>query len=167
MSAQTPEGYELIYLADAPHYIETCAAWHFTAWGIKSDQRTLQKDIKKFEASANKNSVPFTILYREKSRNVPVAMGSVWENDSAYWSKLNPWITGVFVHEDFRGRGLAKSIMQQLEDDARRMGLATVYLTASAAVGLYEKLEYTAVEARNAPETPTGRQTLFSKDLQS
>ena len=160
-----PSGYELVYLADAPRYIDTCAAWHFTAWGVKSDQRTLQKDIKKFEISTNKESVPLTILYIDKTRNVPAAMGSIWENDSTYWSELNPWITGVFVHEDYRGKGLATAIMRQLEDDAKRIGLETIYLTASAAVGLYEKLQYNAEETRDAPETPTGRQTLFSKEI--
>lgn len=165
MSAQVPEGYVLVYLADAPQYIETCAAWHFTAWGVKSDQRTLQKDIKKFEASINKDCVPLTVLYVHKQRNVPVAMGSIWNGDSAYWSALDPWITGLFVHEDFRGKGLAKAMMHQLERDARRIGIKTIYLTASAAVGLYEKLGYKTLETRDAPETPTGRQTLFSKEL--
>ena len=47
MQLEAPKGYKPVWLADEPKYIDTCAAWHFTNWGIKSDQRTLQKDIKK------------------------------------------------------------------------------------------------------------------------
>ncbi len=165
MSTITPDGYDLIYLADAPEYIDTCAAWHFTAWGIKSDQRTLQKDIKKFKASINKDKVPLTLIYRDQNRNVPVAMGSIWNDDSSYWSHLNPWITDIFVHEDFRGHGLAKAIIQQLEIDAKRIGIKNIFLTASAAIGMYPKLGYNIKETRDAPETPTGTQSLFIKEL--
>jgi GNAT superfamily N-acetyltransferase len=160
-----PKEFELIYLADAPKYIDTCAAWHFTAWGVKSDQRTLKKDIEKFKKSAHKNKLPLTILYKHKTRNVPVAMGSIWFDDSDYWSRLNPWISCIFVHEDFRKRSLATSIVQHLEKIAADLNVDKIYLTASAATGMYEKMDYTAEAMRDAPETPTGQQTLFSKVL--
>ena len=165
MSFEIPDRYKIIYLADYPEYIETCAAWHFTAWGVKSDKRTLRKDIKKFENSIEKNSIPLTILCLDKKRNVPVAMGAIWEKDSDYWTEITPWITGIYVHEDYRKQGLAKSILCKLEQDAKRIGISNIYLTASAAVGLYEKMKYEIQETRDAPETPTGKQTLFVKDL--
>lgn len=162
-----PENYKAVWLADEPQYIDTCAAWHFTAWGIKSSERTLQKDIKKFEISINKDKAPLTIVYIEEKRNVPVAMGSIWLNDSQRWPDHNPWITGIYVHEDCRNQGLAKSIMNNLETIAKSIGIPEIYLTASAATALYENLEYDVLEKREAPETPTGVQTLFSKKLRA
>tara|TARA_B100001989_G_scaffold186233_1_gene135820 strand:- start:1873 stop:2373 length:501 start_codon:yes stop_codon:yes gene_type:complete len=157
--------YKLISLADYPQYIDTCAAWHFTAWGVKSDQRTLKKDIKKFQVSTEKNKVPFTVIFMDTVKNVPVAMGSVWDKDSDYWSTISPWITGIFVHEDYRNQGLAHEIMKVLEKELIRMNIQNIYLTASAAINFYKKLNYTEVETRDAPETPTGKQTLFKKEL--
>ncbi|MFF1572969.1 GNAT family N-acetyltransferase [Leifsonia sp. NPDC058292] len=53
----------------------------------------------------------------------------------------------VWTHSAFRRRGLARRVMAELEDEARRRGITTVVLTTGArqpeAVALYRSLGYT------------------------
>lgn len=159
--------FDVVYLADYPEYTEVCAAWDIGFWAVHNLHRapTFKRCFKAFEEGQKKDSMPITLLVMERETNRPVAMGSLWEKDSHYWADKTPWITSLFVHEDYRGQGLATALMAKLEEDAKRLGVEKIYLTASAAVGLYEKLGYEVADTRDAPETPTGKQTLFFKDL--
>lgn len=58
----------------------------------------------------------------------------------------------IGTHPDFRGRGLAKSLLERLHEKMRKKGAAVCFLEVrsrnSAAVALYEKTGYERVSVR-------------------
>lgn len=61
-------------------------------------------------------------------------------------------IVRVFVHEDYRGRGYAKTLFKQVEDYARLLGFKKAQIVAWAkattALKLYQKQNYTMSEEK-------------------
>ena len=60
-------------------------------------------------------------------------------------------IKRMFVEPDFRGRGIAKAIIQHLENEMRRQGFVTAVLETGVkqheAIGLYRRLGYFPIPA--------------------
>ncbi len=74
----------------------------------------------------------------------------------------------IWTHEGFRRRGLARAVLAALEDEARNLGYARVYLTTGPrqpeAVGLYLRAGYTpGFDLEADPETIG--QLSFTKEL--
>jgi GNAT superfamily N-acetyltransferase len=79
--------------------------------------------------------------------DLPVATGAVRPSHAAPETEWE--VKRVYVADDYRGRGLSKSLMLDLEDRARAAGQATMILQTGAlqpaAHGLYESLGYERV----------------------
>ena len=59
---------------------------------------------------------------------------------------VTPWLAGLYVSAKFRGRGLAKALVDALEQEARRFGNARIYLYTDDAENFYYKLGWTVDE---------------------
>lgn len=73
-------------------------------------------------------------------------VGAIWMAEERSTSVPSGFIYDLFVEEPWRGRGLAGQAMLALEERARQLGLATLYLHVFAdnpvARALYDKLGY-------------------------
>jgi GNAT superfamily N-acetyltransferase len=65
---------------------------------------------------------------------------SLIENNLDTRPDLGPWLAGTYVAPPHRGRGVASALVRHAVGEARRMGIARLYLYTAAARGLYEKL---------------------------
>lgn len=72
------------------------------------------------------------------------------------WVRKNPEegeITNLYVHGNYRGRGLGKAIMVDLIQAAPQLGYETLHLTTypqlQKAINLYESLGFLPVECKN------------------
>lgn len=59
---------------------------------------------------------------------------------------LTPWLAALYVAPEFRKRGIASALVRAIEQHARDMGCARLYLYTITAEGLYAKLGWTALE---------------------
>ncbi len=53
---------------------------------------------------------------------------------------LSPWLAALFVAAEFRGRGIGAALVKAIEDHARKVGTATLYLYTSEAEPFYAGL---------------------------
>lgn len=94
---------------------------------------------------------------------VPVACGSFKEYD-----KEDAEIKRVWVNEDCRGKHIAKSIMEQIEERAKSQGYKRAILQTreimTDAVGLYTKLGYHRI-ANYPPYNHLDGAVCFAKEL--
>ena len=49
----------------------------------------------------------------------------------------NPWLASVYVPPEHRGKGIASALVGVVEDAARRLGYARLYLFTTSATALY------------------------------
>ncbi|MGE0241262.1 MAG: GNAT family N-acetyltransferase [Parvibaculaceae bacterium] len=75
---------------------------------------------------------------------------------------LSPWLASLYVDPQFRGRGVARSLVRAIEDHARRGGIARLHLYTVDAEEFYLKCGWTVVE-RSA--SGGGMLTLMTRDL--
>lgn len=59
---------------------------------------------------------------------------------------VSPWLAGLVVAEHHRGRGLGRMLIEAVETHARSANCRELYLYTDAAVALYARLGWIAVE---------------------
>lgn len=59
---------------------------------------------------------------------------------------LSPWVTGLWVAPDLRGRGLGRDLLLGITAEAAARGFREIHAVTNTARGLFEKLGWAAVE---------------------
>lgn len=73
-----------------------------------------------------------------------------------------PYVSSVFVGEDYRGKRLSERLIQSATDYAREQGFDRVYLVSDH-VGLYEKYGFVKIDEKPAPWDPGTMETIFMR----
>ncbi|WP_438765300.1 GNAT family N-acetyltransferase [Kushneria sp. TE3] len=127
---------EITPLQQRPEFIDACSAWAYGQWGVHS-RRTLEETRLTFASAAHGSGLPLTQVAHHGDR--PVGMASLFENDCAQRPDLRPWLAAVFVHPDYRGRGIAGRLIETIEQVAHSRGETGLYLITTDHQGLYER----------------------------
>ncbi len=148
---------ELHHVAE---FIEQCATWNYQEWG-ESFGFTYKSSLERIRQDA------FS-LYGEAAviafwKGTPAGMGFLERTGANEYPELTPWISGVYVEPEFRGKGIARELMNVLEDLAYDAGNTEVHLHTSTAKSLYEKLGWHAIASYEHKET--GLHTVMRKAL--
>jgi GNAT superfamily N-acetyltransferase len=92
----------------------------------------------------------------------PVGTASLAAQDLDARPDLTPWLAGVFVREEFRGRGHASRLVRRVEGFARDHGVTRLWLFTQNAAPLYAGLGWLAVGIEEEHGLPV---TLMRRDL--
>ena len=71
-----------------------------------------------------------------------VGMGSIAKTDYYPLPEIFPWVSCLFVSEDYRGQRISQKLVDYANDYAKSLGFERTYIP-SEHVGLYEKYGYT------------------------
>lgn len=134
------------YLADHPQVIDLLAQWAHDEWAYLRPGITREQVADEFRERAVKDRVPITLLVMTDQDVVGTI--SIKAHENATRPGLSPWIGGVYVRSDWRGKGLGKLMMSAAEVEARRLGLQALHLSATDAQAFYEKLGWQVIERR-------------------
>ena len=125
------------YLANYPDLIPALAHWHVAEWGgLYEDWKT---EVAETEfRSQGVGGIPTTIILLED--NELVGSVSLIETDLETLPPYTPWLASLFVHPDFRGRGLGKLLVQRVVQEAAKLGVDRLYLFTPEHQAFYQKL---------------------------
>ncbi|MBQ4814331.1 hypothetical protein A7985_18090 [Pseudoalteromonas luteoviolacea] len=130
------------YLGEKPQYLPKIASWYFKEWCEQSGRYSQHEVMQKLEKALNQNSLPMSIVALRGDELVGVAELKFHEMDA--YLEYEHWLGGVYVSPAARGENVAKDLVLYLIDQAKRMGIKTLYLqTEHLAGGLYSKLGFT------------------------
>ena len=125
--------FTIIPLADKPELVDCCAAWSYGEWGSQ-----VYEDYKK---SIDGEALPVT--WMALSDDKPAGMVRLKKNDHIEREDLKPWLSSLYVHPKYRGRGLGDLLCQHVEDAAKdTYGYEELYLFTGGAEKLYAKRGY-------------------------
>ncbi len=127
----------LEYLADCSEALETLASWHHAQWGHMNPQRTLADRVAKFQTHLQRESIPTTIVAWDQQTLLGSA--SLVECDLQRRSDLSPWLASVYVAPECRGHGVGNAVVERIEDEARSLGVATLYLFTTDREAFYTR----------------------------
>lgn len=81
------------------------------------------------------DALPLTLVLLDEQQ--VVAMGTLKLSEPGTHADLSPWIGGLYVLENYRGAGVGGQLLMALEQRARDLGIAQLYLSADTAVSFY------------------------------
>ncbi|PZQ46732.1 MAG: hypothetical protein DI551_04575 [Micavibrio aeruginosavorus] len=133
--------FSIMPLAEKPELVDCCAAWSYGEWGSQLSTRTLSKVYDDYKASINGDTLPVTWIALCESK--PAGMVRLKKNDHFEREDLKPWLSSLYVHPRFRGKGLSEQLCDCAEDAAEHVyGYEQIYLFTATAEELYERRGY-------------------------
>lgn len=135
---------EIIKLEESNNlFFDKICDWYYNWLGIKNNESI--EEIKcTFEHSLCKNKLPQTFVALIDGE--PAGMYQLSMSDDLYSRPdLYPWLINVYVDEKFRGRNVARELMNTVKENAKELGLTELYLYTKH-IGLYEKFGWKFIE---------------------
>ncbi len=122
----------VIKLRDDDKIDRKAAEWFHSKWGVPEE--TYLESIE--ECRQRKNKVPQWYVITENDRII-AGMGVI-ENDFHERKDLTPNVCAVYTEEEYRGRGLAKKLLDHVCEDMAMLGYPVLYLITTHE-SFYEK----------------------------
>ena len=126
-------------LTNHPQLIPLLAEWHHQEWQhLNPESYDLQSRIKEYQEAASSSGLPSMLV----AHNNGQALGSVRliKNDLDTHPELSPWLASLYVHPDYRRRGIATRLITELEDFTLQLGFQRLYLFTEDRQQMYQKL---------------------------
>jgi len=132
------------YIANCPQHIPLIAQWHQNEWQHISPHLTTSLRIKKYSQYANSATIPSCILALIDGQ--PAGSASLVECDMETHSHFHPWLASVFVNEAHRHQGIATQLIEKCIENARLLGVETIYLFTPDQTSFYQKRGWKVIE---------------------
>lgn len=114
------------HIADEPRLIPEAASWFSDKWDVPASAYVESME----ESCRAPHGVPQWFVVRDhETLGMPIIAGcGIIENDFHDRSDLAPNLCALYVEEPYRGRGLARQLLDHACAEACRMGYETLYL---------------------------------------
>jgi len=136
--------YVIEYLADRPEFLPVLAGWHHGEWGRLHPGDTAEKRAERMKAHLGKKQVPTTFVALADGRSVGSA--SLVDYDMEGREDLTPWLASVYVIPEYRRRGIGSALVERVVEEARTLGIETLYLFTWDQERLYARLGWAVLE---------------------
>jgi GNAT superfamily N-acetyltransferase len=125
-------------LAEHPQWLPMLASWleeEWPGWYGPDGPGNATEDLAE---AADAGSLPVAVI--ALCDGVPCGMTVLRPTDAAAEQTGHaPWVGGGLVRADLRGQGIGARLLAAIEDEARRLGFATIYCSTRAAQRLLER----------------------------
>jgi len=121
---------------DCPHTFPTVARWLIEEFFMDKPEHTVENMVTRMQG-AKRDKIPLGLISFEEE--VPSGVVSLLENDLGQPSPLTPWLAGLYVAPEFRGKGIGKLLVSACVAEAKRLGFDNLYLYTSTP-SFYEKI---------------------------
>ena len=153
---------EIVRIAERPNLVPIVAQWLWDEWRLDAGD-SLEAIRDAVAASVSLSGPPQTFVLLVNNR--PGGTASLVAHDLDERPNLTPWLAGVFVIPEARGRGHVIHLIQAVEVACRSAGVGTVWLHTTSAERVYARAGWHTVDAIQR----RGRSlvTLMRRDLTS
>ena len=134
----------IVRIADRPDLVPTVADWLWHEWWRDAGE-TLDATRNAIAASVSPSGPPQTFVLLVDGD--PIGTASLVSRDLDERPNLTPWLDGVFVVPEARGRGHVMHLIRAVEDACRSAGIGTVWLNTADAERVYARAGWHSVEA--------------------
>lgn len=134
----------IVHLSERPDAVPLIARWRFEQWGGQIPGSSLQTFLDHTRISARTCGLPQTWISLDGERVTGAATLSA--TDMHTRPELSPWLVGVYVNADDRGRGIGSILVAYVVEQARQMSIETLWLFTPDQERFYRRLGWQTVE---------------------
>jgi GNAT superfamily N-acetyltransferase len=135
---------QIAYLIEHIDYLPELARLHFEEWSYLRPDETLAERTARLRARCGRRAIPSVVIALEGEELLGSAM--LVASDMQTRPELTPWLAGVFVRPGHRGKGIGTRLVERIEEEARALNTAILYLYTESAESLYERLGWRLME---------------------
>ncbi len=132
------------YLADRPEYVPALAVWHRQEWGHLRPDESVEGRAAKLRAWSGHRQIPTVLIATVQDTLLGSAMLVAHDMDTRM--QWTPWLAGVVVAPENRGRGIGASLVEQAAREASALGFRTLYLYTFSTEEYYARLGWEQIE---------------------
>ncbi|MDH5547565.1 MAG: GNAT family N-acetyltransferase [Gammaproteobacteria bacterium] len=133
------------FLVNHPHFIETLAPPITQHWQPIVHDETLDTRKAKLRTHMNERDLPIAWVAYEGSTVFGTA--SLRVNDLPGYEHLTPWLGGVFVLPQYRGKGIGAALCTAVEHHAANVtGISRLYLFTLDLESWYQHMGWQTME---------------------
>ena len=149
-------------LADSAASAEAVAQMRWQEWGHPPEPEDPAWWLETTIREAGRDEPPVTFVAHDLTGEVLGAVGlDTYDLDERH--DTSPWVTGMIVRRDRRGRGVGRTLMQHLERWAVEHRIAEAWVGTDLALRFYQRCGWTLQETFTRS---TGQQlAVLSKEL--
>ena len=124
---------QVVKLADFPQYLFAAAAWFAEKWQLPVEiyQESIQQSI------AEKIAIPQWYIVLDAEQKIVAGCGVI-DNDFHDRTDLTPNLCALFVEAEYRGKNIAKQLLDTVRLDFAQMNIEKLYLVTDHE-NFYEK----------------------------
>ena len=131
-------------LADHLEFIPLLAEWHYREWSYLRPGESIEGRIERLRESCGRRDMPITYIACSETNLLGSAM--LLPHDMDTRMQYSPWLAGVFVDPNERGRGIGRALTLHVMREAGARGFPKLYLYTPSAEDFYTKLGWTVLE---------------------
>ncbi len=132
------------YLADYPDCLETLARWHHEEWHQLNPGDTIEERQARMRAHLAKRQIPTTFVAFEG--DTLLGSACLLADDMHQHRDLTPWLASVFVALGHREGGVGSALVQRVAEEARALGVETLYLYTPDRESFYIRMGWAGLE---------------------
>ena len=132
------------YLADHPDRLETLALWHHEEWHDLNPGDTVAQRRARMRAHLAKRQIPTTFVALDG--DTLLGSACLLADDMHQHRDLTPWLASVFVAPEHRGGGVGRALVGRVVEEARALGVETLYLYTPDRERFYARMGWSALE---------------------
>lgn len=140
-------GASLGWLADQPGAAPTLARWHHAHWSGLMPDWSLEEALAELEDHATRRAFPTTWIARSDADGAVLGSVSLVAFDAAQFLHRTPWLSSLYLHPDWRGRGIGEALVGRVLFAAKRWGFPAVHLFTEGPTTMYRRLGFAVVES--------------------
>lgn len=127
------EALSICSLKDCPQYLDQLVRWHHNEWQMLSPSASLEKRKQKLRQHLEAYPIPQTFVATLTAPDTVTSQTLVGSASLVRYrfsrsAESPPWLTNVYVAEEFRGRGFGGQLVDWVENFAADKGFADLYL---------------------------------------
>ena len=128
-------------LQSCRHLTETCARWNYREWGHAAG-RSLGGTVAAFHAILESRDEAALVAFMN---GTPAGIVLLVDSDLESHGHLKPWLASLYVRPDFRGHGVGRALVDEVELMAGQRGDPVLYLY-TATPDFYRTLGWSTFE---------------------
>ncbi|MGC3981188.1 MAG: GNAT family N-acetyltransferase [Steroidobacteraceae bacterium] len=133
------QGLNIDYLCRYPQFIPALANFSYQEWlpVYRQHGKDYQAALHSYAQRINTDSLPLALVVTLNGELL--GSGSLKLHDIESRRDLGPWLGGMYVVEQWRGRGIGTLLLEHLLSEAARLKLESLYLWTASAQGWYAR----------------------------